>query len=148
MGGLSSARSGQRQASCSWRRSQSGSHHRFQMPAQDGQSHATSPNTPSRCPHGATLLPCVTVRCYCGATTSHDISTTPKVASVVNIPPHARSSHSSKGMAWASLDHDEALEDDFQTQHTPVHCIMWWGDTSHRSSAEGRLECSGGSPRQ
>ena len=25
---------------------------------------------------------------------------------------------------------------------------MWWEDTSHQSSAEGRLECSRGSPRQ
>ena len=63
-------------------------------------------------------------------------------------PPHAQSSHSSEGMAWASLNHDKALEDDFQTQHTPVHHIMQWEDTGHRSSAEGRLECSRGSPRQ
>ena len=107
------------------------------------------PHTPSRCLHGATLLPCVTVRCYCSAAMSHDISTTPKVASTVNFPPpHAWSSHSGEGMAWALLDHDEALEDDFQTQHTPVHHVMWREDTGHRSSAEGRLECSRGSPRQ
>ena len=71
------------------------------------------PHTPSRCPHGATLLPCATARCYCGATMPHDAPTTPKVASVVNVPPHARSSHSSEGMALASLDQDEVLEDDF-----------------------------------
>ena len=45
------------------------------------------PHTPSRCPHGATLLPCVTVRCYCSMAASHDVSTTPKVASVVNVLP-------------------------------------------------------------
>ena len=118
------------------------------MLAQDGQLHAPSPHMPSRCPHGATLSPCVSTRCYCGTTTSHDLSTTPKVASTVNIPPHARSSHSGKGMAQASLDHDEALEDDFQTQHTPVHHVMQWEDTSHQSSAKGRLECSRGSSRQ
>ena len=63
-------------------------------------------------------------------------------------PPHTQSSHSGEGMAWASLDHDEAFEDDFQTQHTLVHHVMQQEDTSHQSSAEGRLECSGGSPRQ
>ena len=68
---------------------------------------------------------------------------------MVNVPPpHAQSSHSGEGMARASLDHDEAVEDDFQTQHMPVHCVMWQEDTGHRSSAKGRLECSGGSPRQ
>ena len=63
-------------------------------------------------------------------------------------PPHAQSSHSNEGMARALLDHDEALEDDFQTQHMPVCHLMRWEDTGHRSSAKGMLECSGGSPRQ
>ena len=72
----------------------------------------------------------------------------PKVASVVNIPPYAWSSHSGEGTAQASLDQDEALEDDFQTQHTPVRCVMWWEDNGCQSSAEGRLEYSGGSPGQ
>ena len=67
---------------------------------------------------------------------------------MVNIPPHARSSHPGEGMAWALLAHDKALEDDFQTQYTPVCRVIRREDTSHRSSAEGRLECSGGSPRQ
>ena len=79
---------------------------------------------------------------------SHDVSTMPKVASAVNIPPYAWSSHSSEGMARASFDQDEALEDDFQTQHMPVCCIMQWEDDSHQSSAERRLECSRGSPGQ
>ena len=118
------------------------------MPAWDGQSCGPSPHTPLRCPHGATLLPCVTTRCYSSAAMSHNVCTTPKVASTVNIPPHTQSSHSGEGMAWALLDHDEAAEDDFQTQHTPVHRVMWQEDTGHQSSAEGRLECSGGSPRQ
>ena len=103
---------------------------------------------PTRCPHGATLPPCATVRCYCNTATSHNLTTTPKVASMVNIPPHAQSSHPGEGMAWALLAHDKALEDDFQTQYTPVCHVMRQEDTSHRSSAEGRLECSGGSPRQ
>ena len=83
------------------------------MLARDGHSHATSPHMPSRCPYGATLLPCATVRCYCSAATSHDVSTTPKVASAVNIPPYTRSSHSGEGMAPASLNQEEASEDDF-----------------------------------
>ena len=148
VGGLSSVRSGRRRASRSQRRCQSGSCHHSQTTARDGQSRATSPHTPSRCPHGATLLPCLTVRCYCGMAASHDVSTTPKVASVVNILPHARSCHSSEGTARASLNQDKALKDDFQTQHTPVRRIMWPEDNGHRSSAEGRLECSRGSPGQ
>ena len=118
------------------------------MPARDKQLHAPSPHMPSRCPHGVALPSCVTMRCYCSATASHYLSTTPKMASTVNVPPHTRSSHSGEGMAQASLNHDEAMEDDFQTQHMPVHCVMRREDTGHRSSAEGRLECSRGSPRQ
>ena len=131
VGGLSFACSGRRQASWSQRRSQSASPCRSQMWAWDGQSHAPSPHMPSRYPHGATLPPCVTMRCYCSATASHDLSTTPKVASTVNTPPHTRSSHSGEGTARPSLDHDEALEDDFQTQHTPVHRVMRREDTGH-----------------
>ena len=104
-----------------------------------------SSHTPLRCPHGATLLPCATVRCYCGAAVPHDTSTMPKVASVVNVPPHAQSSYSGEGMARASLNHYEALEDDFQTQHTPVCRVRWQGDSGSGSSAGGGLECSGGS---
>ena len=72
----------------------------------------------------------------------------PKVASEVNIPSYARSSHSSEGMARASLDENDALEEDFQTPHTPVHCVMWWEDNSHQCSAEGRPESSRESPGQ
>ena len=43
----------------------------------------------------------------------HDTPTTPKVASAVNVYPHARSSHSGEGTALASLDQEEVLEDDF-----------------------------------
>ena len=62
--------------------------------------------------------------------------------------PYTWSSHSSEGMVWASLDQDEALEDDFQTQHMPVHHVMQQEDDGCRSSAKGRLEYSGGSPGQ
>ena len=79
---------------------------------------------------------------------SPNVSTMPKVALVVNIPSHAQSSQSSEGTAQASLNEDEALEDDFQTLHTPVCCVMWWEDDGHRCSAEGRQESSRGSPGQ
>ena len=102
---------------------------------------------PSRCHHGVTSTPCTPLRCCCGMAASHDVSTTPKVALAVNVPPYARSNHSNEGTAWASLDQDEALEDDFQTQHTPVHHVMRQDDGC-RSSAKGRLEYSGGSPGQ
>ena len=77
--------------------------------------------------------------------TSHDVCTMPKVASVVNVPPYTWSSHSGEGMARALINQDEALEDDFQTQHMPVHHVMQQEDDGRRSSAEGRLEYSGGS---
>ena len=89
------------------------------------------------------FTPCTTLRCYYGVAASHDISTTPKVALAVNIPPYAQSSYSREGMAQASLDQDKALEDDFQTQHMLVCRVLQWEDDGHRSSAEGRLECLG-----
>ena len=51
---------------------------------------------------------CTPLRCYCRAATSPNVSTTPKVASAVNVPAHAQSSHSGDGMAWASLYEDDA----------------------------------------
>ena len=78
-----------------------------------------------------TSPPCTPLRCYCGTAVNPDISTMPKVASAVNIPSHAWSSHSGEGMARAYLDEDEVLEDDFQTLHTLVCCIMRQEDDSH-----------------
>ena len=37
---------------------------------------------------------------------------------------YARSSHSAGGVAQASLDEDEDWEEDFQTPHTLVHCVV------------------------
>ena len=71
--------------------------------------------------------------------------TTPKVASVVNVPPHVWSSHSGKGTALASLDQEEVWEDDFQTQHTPVRRVKRQGDSSSEASGGGGPECSRGS---
>ena len=59
---------------------------------------------------------------------SPDANTMPKLASAVNIPPHARSSHCGREMAQASLDEDDAWEDDFQTPHMLVHHMVWRGD--------------------
>ena len=100
VGGLSSVQSGWRQVSWPWRRSQSGSQCHSQMPAwgtRDGHSHGPSPHMPSRCRHGATSTLCTPLRCCFSTATSHNVCTTPKVASVVNILPYARSSHSSGG---------------------------------------------------
>ena len=63
-------------------------------------------------------------------------------------PPHSQSSHSGKGMALASLDQDEVLEDDFQTRHTLVCRVKCQGDSGGKASAGGGPECSGGSPGQ
>ena len=92
-GGLSSTQGGWRRASWHRRRSRSSSRCHSQTPARgnrDGHSRDSPPCTPSRC--------------YCGASAFLDANTLPKLASTVNVPTHAQSSHSSGGMAWASLD--------------------------------------------
>ena len=89
---------------------------------------------------------CMPSKCYCGAAASPDVSTMPKVASVVNVPSHVWSSHSGEGMAWAPLNKDDMWEDDFQTLHTPVHHPVWREDDSHRDPADGRVGLSRGSP--
>ena len=103
---------------------------------------------PLRYNRGATAPHCMLLKCYCGAATSPNIRTMPNVASAVNVPSHAQSSHSGEGMAQASLDDDDAWEDDFQTWHTPVHHIVWQEDNGCRDLAEGRLGSSRGSPGQ
>ena len=45
-------------------------------------------------------------------------------------------------MALASIDQEKVLEDDFQTQHTPVHHIKWQGDSGSGASARGGPKCS------
>ena len=127
------------------RRSWSGWCQCSQMPVHDGHPWATSSNMPLRCRHGVTLLPCATTRCYCGTAMPHDVSTMPKVASAISVTPYAWSNHSSEGTARALPNQDETLEDDFQMLVCHVRC---WGDSGHRSSARGRLECSRGSPGQ
>ena len=134
-GRLSSTWGGQQRASRPRRRSRSSSQSCSQTPAQrdrNGCSHGSSPCTPSRC--------------HCGTAISPDADTMPKLASAANIPFHAWSSHSCGGMDWASLDDEDVWENDFQTQHTPVHHVVRWEDGSCGEPVAGRMEASRGSP--
>ena len=106
---LGSAWSGHKRASSSRRRSRSSSRCCSRMPALrdwSGHSCCSPPNMP--------------LRCHCGEPLSPGANTTPKLPSAVNIPAYAQFSHLDGGMARASLDDDEAWEDDFQP-HTPQH---------------------------
>ena len=49
-------------------------------------------------------------------------------------------------MAWASLDDDEAWDDDFQTPHTPVCHVVRREGNSHGEPVNGRMESLRGSP--
>ena len=102
----------------------------------DGQQRASRPRSSSRChsqtpaqgdrnghSHGSS--PCMPSRCHCGAALYPDANTMPKLASAVNVLFHAWSSHSCGEMARASLDDEDAWEDDFQTPHMPVHHVVW-----------------------
>ena len=106
--------SGHKRASRPRRRSRSSSRHCSRTPALrdwSGHSCCSPPN----------MLP----RCHCGKPLSPGANTMPKLTSAVNILAYAWSSHSGGGMARASLDDEDAWEDDFQTLHTLVHCIVW-----------------------
>ena len=70
----------------------------------------------------------------------------PKLSSAVSIPAYARSSHSAGGVAQASLDDDEDWEEDFQTQHTPVHLMVRWEEGGQGKLATEQMEVSRGSP--
>ena len=79
------------------------------------------------------LLPCATVRCYCGDTMPHAAPTTPKVASVVNVPPPIPGPATlARERLWPRSIKRRCWKTDFQTQHTPVHCVMRRGDSSSR----------------
>ena len=64
----------------------------------------------------------------------------PKLASAVNVPSHAQSSHSSGGVAQAPLDDEDAWNDDFHTPHTPVHYVVWREDGGCREPVNGKME--------
>ena len=49
-------------------------------------------------------------------------------------------------MSQASLDDKDAWEDDFQTLHMPVHCIVWWDGGNHGELVPEGMEASMGSP--
>ena len=70
----------------------------------------------------------------------------PKLASAVNVLSYAQSSHSSGGMARASLDDENAWDDNFQTPHTPVCHIVQREDDGHGEPVDGRMGASRGSP--
>ena len=127
--------SGQRKASRPRRRSRSSSRCCFQTLAQgdwSGHSHGSPPNMPLRCHWGGPLCP--------------DADTMPKLASAINVPSYSQSSCSGGGMAWASLDNEDAWEDDFQTPHMPVCCVVWQDGGGNREPAAEGMEASRGSP--
>ena len=49
-------------------------------------------------------------------------------------------------MARASLDDEDAWDDDFQTPHTPVCHVVWREDGGHGELVDERMEASRGSP--
>ena len=130
-GRLGSMQNGQRRSSRPRRRSRSSSRCRSQTPAQGDR------NGCSRC-----SSPCMPSRCHCRAALCPGANTMPKLASAVNIPSHARSSHSCGEMARASLDDEDTWEDDFQTPHMPICHVVW----QEGEPARGRMEASWGSP--
>ena len=70
----------------------------------------------------------------------------PELALAVNIPSYAQSSHSGRGMTRASLDEEDVWEDDFQTLHMLVHCVVWHDGGGCGEPAAERMEPTEGSP--
>ena len=135
-GKLGSVRSGNKRASRPRRRSRSSSRHCSRTPALrdwSGHSCCSPPN--------------MLLRCHCGEPLSPGANTVPKLTSAVNILAYIRSSCSSGGMARASLDDEDAWEDDFQTLHMPVHHVFWQDGGSCGEPAMERMEASRGGGR-
>ena len=108
-GKLSSAWNGQQRASRPRRRSRSSSrHHSRTLALRDWSGHSccSPPNMP--------------LRCHCRGPLSPGANTIPKLTLAVNILAYARSSCSGRGMARASLNDEDAWEDDFQTPNMLV----------------------------
>ena len=134
-GRLGSVWSGQWRASRPRRRSRSSSRCRSRTPAQggwSGHSHGLPPNMPSRC--------------HCRGPSFPDADTMPKLALAVNVLSYAWSSCSGRGMAWASLDDEDAWEDDFQTPHMPVCRIVRRDGGGCREPAPEWMDASRRSP--
>ena len=86
------------------------------------------------------------LRCHCREPSYPGAKAMPKLASAVNVLSYAQSSHSSGGMARASLDKEDAWEDDSQTLHMPVHHVVWHDRGSSGEPATERMEPAEGSP--
>ena len=134
-GKLGSARSGHKRASRPRRRTRSSSRHCSRTLALrdcSGHSCCSPPNTP--------------LKCHCWEPSSPGADTMLKLASAVNILSYAWSSCSSGGMARASLDKEDAWEDDFQTPHMLVYHVVWHDRGSRGELATERMEPAEGSP--
>ena len=64
----------------------------------------------------------------------------------MSIPACAKSSCSAGGVAQALLDDDEDWEEDFQTPHTPIHCVVRREEGGQGEPVTKQMEASGGSP--
>ena len=115
-------------------RSRSSSRCHSRTPSQMGWSRyscCSPPNMPPRC-HSM------------GEPFSPSSNTTPKLSSVMSVLAYAKSSHSERGVAWASLDDDEDWEEDFQTLHTPVCHMVRQEEGGQGELAAEQMEASGG----
>ena len=63
----------------------------------------------------------------------------------MSVRAYARSSHSAGGVAQASLDDDEDWEEDFQTPHPPIHCVVRQEEGSQGEPTIEQMEASRGS---
>ena len=134
-GKLGSARSGHKRASRPRRRSRSSYRHRSRTLAlRDWSRHSCCPPP--------NMLP----RCHCRGPLFPGANTMPKLASAVNVPAYACSSCSSRGMARASLDDEDVWEDDFQTPHMLVRCVVQQSGGGCGDLATERMEASEESP--
>ena len=134
-GKLGSAWSGHKRASRSRKRSRSSSRHHSRTPAlRDWSGHSCCPPP--------NMLP----RCHCGEPLSPGTNTMCKLPLAINIPTYTWFSHLARGMARASLDDEEAREDDFQTPHTPVCRVVRQYGGSRGELATEQMEASRGSP--
>ena len=100
------------------------------------QQRASRPRSSSRCcswmlalrdwsGHSCCSPPNMPLKCHWGGPTSPATDTMPTLASTVNVPAYAHSSHLGGGIAQASFNDEDVWEDDFQTPHTPVcHIVL------------------------
>ena len=82
----------------------------------NSRCHSRTPALRDWSRHSCCSPPNMLPRCHCRGPLSHGAGTMPKLASAVNVLAYARSSCSSRGMVRASLDDEDAWEDDFQNR--------------------------------